>query len=158
MGCAPTLPHSTVPRSQMATITQAEPVLGRNVMGTFSFKCSKFSFPSPLLPTAARSSVMVTLAQSGHSRLSPCSPALAQNNTKFPLWQEVKKYTSVRMVKCWNRMHRVVVDSLNSETFKASLDGALSTGAQWKLSLHTAEGWAGWILKISSNIKHFVIL
>lgn len=70
----------------------------------------------------------------------------------------MKKYTSERMVKCWNRMHRVVVDSLNSETFKASLDGALGTGAQWKLSLHTAEGWAGWILKISSNIKHSVIL
>lgn len=44
------------------------------------------------------------------------------------------------MVKYWNRMHRVVVDTLNLEIFKASVDGALSNDSRGKspCTLHRA--------------------
>ena len=35
-------------------------------------------------------------------------------------------FFTIRVVKDWNELPRVVVDALSLETFKANLDGALS--------------------------------
>ena len=37
-----------------------------------------------------------------------------------------KKFSTVRVVKHWNRLPREVVDALSPEVFKARLDGGLS--------------------------------
>ena len=47
----------------------------------------------------------------------------------------------MRAVKHWTRLPREVVDAPSLETFKARLDGALSTLTSWKMSLLTAGGW-----------------
>ena len=36
------------------------------------------------------------------------------------------KFFTKRVVRCWNRLSRQVVDALSLEVFKARLDGALS--------------------------------
>jgi len=41
----------------------------------------------------------------------------------------------MRVVTCWNRFPREVVDPPTLEVFKARLDGALSNLVQWKVSL-----------------------
>ena len=38
----------------------------------------------------------------------------------------MKKFLTIRMVKHWNRLPREVVDALSLETFKVSVDQALS--------------------------------
>jgi len=46
----------------------------------------------------------------------------------------------MRVVKHWHRLPREVVEAPSLETFKASLDGALSNLIWLKMSLFTAEG------------------
>lgn len=131
----PPLPHSTVPTPQMATITQAEPVLGIKVMGTFSLNVP--SFHHLFCPRGAQSWLPW---QSGHSRHSLLLASLGTKHQKVSTLTRSEKYTSERMVKYWNRMHRVVVDTLNLEIFKASVDGALSNDTRGKspCTLHRA--------------------
>ena len=40
----------------------------------------------------------------------------------------VTKFFTKRMVRCWNRLHREVVDAPSLEVFKARLDGAVWSG------------------------------
>jgi len=49
-----------------------------------------------------------------------------------------KKFFTMRVVKCWNRLPREVGEAPSLETFKAGLDGALSNLVQLKMSLLTA--------------------
>ena len=37
-----------------------------------------------------------------------------------------KKFFTIRVVRCWNILHREMVDALSLEAFKVKLDGALS--------------------------------
>jgi len=37
-----------------------------------------------------------------------------------------KKFFTMRMVKCWNRLPREIAEAPSRETFKGRLDGALS--------------------------------
>ena len=46
----------------------------------------------------------------------------------------------MRVVRCWNRLPREVVDAPSLEVFKISLDGALSNLAWWEVSLPMAGG------------------
>ena len=38
-----------------------------------------------------------------------------------------RKFLIMRVVRCWNRLRRVVVDAPSLEVFKARLDGALGS-------------------------------
>jgi len=51
-----------------------------------------------------------------------------------------KKVFPMRVVRHWRRLPREVVDAPSLETFKARLDGALSTLGWWKMSLLMAGG------------------
>jgi len=51
-----------------------------------------------------------------------------------------KKFFTLRVVKPWQRLPREVGDAPSLETFKARLDGALSTLIQLKMSLPMAGG------------------
>jgi len=51
-----------------------------------------------------------------------------------------KKFFPVRVVRHWHRLHKAVVDAPSLETFKATLDGSLSTLIQLKMSLLVAGG------------------
>jgi len=62
-----------------------------------------------------------------------------------------KKLFTVRVVKPCHRLPREVVTAPSLGAFRATLDGALSTLIQWKVSLLTAGGWARWPLKVPSN-------
>jgi len=53
-----------------------------------------------------------------------------------------KKYFIMRVVKLWNGLLTEGVEAPSLETFKARLDGALSTLIEVKVSLLTAE-WLG---------------
>ena len=46
----------------------------------------------------------------------------------------------MRVVKCWNKLSREVVDAPSLETFKVSLGGALSNLIWLKMSLLIAKG------------------
>ena len=37
------------------------------------------------------------------------------------------KFFTLRVVRCWNRLPREIVDALSLEMFKAKLDGALGS-------------------------------
>jgi len=51
------------------------------------------------------------------------------------------------------------VEAPSLETFKARLEGALSSLIQLKMSLLSAGGvWTRWPLKVSSNPKHSMVL
>jgi len=52
-----------------------------------------------------------------------------------------KKFFTIRVVKPWHRLPRVVVDAPSLETFQARLDGALSYVIQLKMSLLIAGGF-----------------
>jgi len=41
------------------------------------------------------------------------------------------KFFTMRMVRCWNRLPRPVVDALFLEVFNARLDGALGSMVQY---------------------------
>jgi len=49
-----------------------------------------------------------------------------------------KKFSTIRVVKHWNRLPREVVEALSLETFTTGLDGALSNLVWWKVPLLTA--------------------
>jgi len=51
-----------------------------------------------------------------------------------------KKFFTVRLVKCWHRLPREVVDAPSLETFKARLAWALSNLIKLKMSPLTAGG------------------
>jgi len=53
-----------------------------------------------------------------------------------------KEFFTLRVVKPWHRLPRDEVDAPSWDTFKARLDGALSSLIQWKMSLLTAGGLA----------------
>jgi len=51
-----------------------------------------------------------------------------------------KKFFTIRVLKHWKRLPREVVDAPSLETFKARLDGALSSLVWLKISVLTARG------------------
>ena len=51
-----------------------------------------------------------------------------------------KKCFMLRVVGCWHKLPREMVDAPSLETFKARLDGALSNLSQVKMSLPVAGG------------------
>ena len=63
----------------------------------------------------------------------------------------------MRVMRCWNRQPREVVDAPSLEVFKVRLDGALSNLDYWEVSLPIAEGWNQIILKVPSKSSHSVI-
>jgi len=69
-----------------------------------------------------------------------------------------KKCFTLRVVKPWHRLPREVGDAPSLGTFQAGLDGALSSLVWLKMSLLTAGGWAGWLLKVPSDPNHSIIL
>ena len=52
-----------------------------------------------------------------------------------------KKFFTLRVVKHWHRLPRVVVDAPSLEVFETRLDGALSSLVWWEVSLPMAGGW-----------------
>jgi len=50
----------------------------------------------------------------------------------------MKKFFTLKLVRCWNRLPREAVDVPSLEVFKAGLDGASSTQVWWKVSLPMA--------------------
>jgi len=48
---------------------------------------------------------------------------------------DIKKFFTIKVVKHWNRLPRVVVDALSLETFKVRIDQALSKQIQLGMSL-----------------------
>jgi len=52
-----------------------------------------------------------------------------------------KKFSTMRVVRNWNRLPREAVAALSLEVSKARLGGALSNLVQWKVSLPMAGGW-----------------
>jgi len=51
-----------------------------------------------------------------------------------------KKFFTMRVVKHWNGLPREAVEAPSLETFKARLDGALSSLVWWEVSLPLARG------------------
>ena len=41
--------------------------------------------------------------------------------------RDISQFFTMRVVRCWNRLPREVVDALSPEVFKARLDGALGS-------------------------------
>jgi len=52
----------------------------------------------------------------------------------------MKNFLTVRVVRCWNRFPREVVDAPSLEAFKARLDGTLSKLVWREVSLPIARG------------------
>ncbi|PKU41250.1 hypothetical protein llap_8439 [Limosa lapponica baueri] len=66
-----------------------------------------------------------------------------------------KKFFTMRVVRHWRRLPRKVVDAPSLETFKGSLDGALSNLIQLKMSLLMARGLGYMTFKGSFQPKPF---
>ena len=49
-----------------------------------------------------------------------------------------KKFYAQRVVRCWNRLPRKVVDAPSLQAFKARLDGALGSLVWWAATLSRA--------------------
>ena len=58
-----------------------------------------------------------------------------------------KKFFTITVVKSWHRLSREVGGAPSQETFKSSLDGALSNLVWLKMSLLSAGVWIGWPLR-----------
>jgi len=70
-----------------------------------------------------------------------------------------KKFFTMMVVRCWNRLPREVVDAPSLEAFKARLDGALSNLVWWNVSLPPWQGGWNWtIYEVLSNPNHSMIL
>ena len=69
-----------------------------------------------------------------------------------------KKFFTIRMVRHWHRLPRDVVDDLLLETFKVSLDGALSTCSRCRCRCSLQEGWSRWHLRVFFNSSDPMIL
>ena len=52
-----------------------------------------------------------------------------------------RKFFTQRMVRCWNRLPREVVDAPPLETFRVRLDGSLGSLIQCVAALPMAGGW-----------------
>jgi len=64
----------------------------------------------------------------------------------------------LRVVRCWNGLHRENVDALSMEIFKTRLNGTLGN-LIWKLgTLPWQRGWILMIFEIPSNPTHSMIL
>ena len=66
-----------------------------------------------------------------------------------------KKFFTARVVRHWNRLPRVFVDTPSLEASKARLDGALSNLVWREVSLPITGGWNEMILKVPSNPNPF---
>jgi len=64
----------------------------------------------------------------------------------------------IRVVSCWNRLIREVVDVLFLETFRASMDQALRNLIWLYLSLYTVGIDLGDLLSVPSDSNDSVIL
>jgi len=51
-----------------------------------------------------------------------------------------RKFFTQRVVTCWNRLPKEVVDASSMEAFKARLDVALGSLVWWLVTLHIAGG------------------
>jgi len=56
------------------------------------------------------------------------------------------KFSTVRVVRHWNRLPSAVVDAPSLEAFKTRLVGAVSNLVWWEVSLPIAGGWNYMIL------------
>jgi len=52
----------------------------------------------------------------------------------------MKKFFTVRVVRCWSRFPRDIVDAPSLEVFKARLNWTLSNQVWWKIFLPMAGG------------------
>ena len=68
------------------------------------------------------------------------------------------KFSTTRVVRCWNRLPREVMDAPSLEVFKARLDGALGHLNCWEVFLPIAGGWNWKVFRVPSNPSHSVIL
>ncbi|PKU43685.1 hypothetical protein llap_6013 [Limosa lapponica baueri] len=79
-----------------------------------------------------------------------CCDRMRGNDFKLKEWRFrldiKKKFSTVRVVRHWNRLPREAVDAPSLEVFKARLDGALSNLVWWEVSLHRAGGGTQWSL------------
>ena len=69
-----------------------------------------------------------------------------------------RKCFTQRVVMCWNRLPKEIVDAPSLEAFKARLDVALGSLGCWLATLHIAGGW-NWVSTVGLfNPGHAVIL
>jgi len=59
-----------------------------------------------------------------------------------------------RVVRCWNRLPREIVDAPSLEAFKARLNGIVGSLIWWVATLNMAGGLELYYLKVPSNPSH----